>query len=153
MGLQNETQKETAEPKEVEIIECLEFKSADIRSIVKSDQLYHALRYLQTRLETDHGNYLHICRAKNAIVIKGWYIISRHVDLCVNACLYIVENNCDSIDNAIYKCQESCKKFIEPYSHIVLVENYRRLIYELTHYKVEFNAKYRDNAFEITIKF
>jgi hypothetical protein len=152
METQTETPNKSTTQKEVEIIECLEFKSADIKSIVKSEKLYNALRYLQPRLETDYGNKIYICRGKNAIVIKGYYIISTHVDLCVNACLYVAQDKCENMSNPLHHCQDACWKFVEPYSHVVLVENYRRLVYELTYYGVEFSTKFRDKAFEIVIE-
>jgi hypothetical protein len=148
MELQTQTNRE----KEVEIIECMEFKSADIRGVVKKDQLYHALRGMQIILETDYGNRLQICRARGAIVIRGFYTISTHVDLCVNACMYVVDNNCENMANALNKCQEACTKFIKPFSHVVLVENYRRLIHEITHYVTEFDTKFSDSQFEIVIR-
>jgi len=147
-----EPQTETPREKELEIIECMEFKSADIRSVVKKDQLYHALRNMQIMLVTDYGNRLQICRARGAIVIRGFYTISTHIDLCVNACTYVVDNNCESMANALNKCQEACRKFIKPYSHVVLVENYRRLIHEITHYATEFDTKFNDDHFEIVIR-
>jgi len=147
-----EPQTEKSMEKEVEIIECLEFKSADLKYVTKKDQLYHALRYLQTRLEVDHGNKIHICKAKNAIVIRGFYTISTHIDLCANACLYTVDNNCKNVDNALDKCLDACRKFIKPYSHVVLVENYRKLIEELTHHVTEFDTKFSDYYFEIVIR-
>ena len=147
-----ETQIETPREKELEIIECMEFKSADIRGVVKKDQLYHALRGMQIILETDYGNRLQICRARGAIVIRGFYTISTHVDLCVNACMYVVDNNCENMANALNKCQEACTKFIKPFSHVVLVENYRRLIHEITHYVTEFDTKFSESPFEIVIR-
>ena len=146
-----EPQTQITREKEVEIIECMEFKSADIKSIVKKDQLYHMLRYLQTRVETDHGNKIHICKAKNAIVIRAFYTISTHIDLCVNACLYVAQDNCKDMVNTLDKCQDACTKFIKPYAHVVLVENYRRLIDEIARYVTEFDTKFSDSYFEIVV--
>jgi hypothetical protein len=154
MGLQNETPKNTEKTTEKNV-KCADIERAPT-DLTLSGGLFAALYRAARSIDYSYNNYVRVCRDydHNVVVVEGGYDLEPYLKDCKMACLRsqtktLVKTNCAYPD----VCHEACEEAMESHARLILITNYRFIVYELTWENVDFDASLFGESFRIKINY